>query len=473
MFEFFRQLLRRPPDAGAERSPEPRSESQEADDFSRLDSEIPLKDSPKGAHAFVRREALLNRAERVGGYEFSLSTGLQTRTSLSGEAARHAYDAALLSRLAAHGVTSLLGHRLAFVPISVASLDSPLIDRLPPRNTVLVLDMTESEDWQRLRPRLAELEERGFALGLRHAEDAEATHPLLEEAALILIDVTAFNGLDLRTLSRRLKRPRPNGRPGAWLVAQNVQSQDDYRFCVKAGYDLFQGPFISRREDLHPVAGATNHLAVMRIVDMLLREESFAAVGEQLKNEPTLSYKLLRYINSAAMGLQHPIDNLTEALVLLGRVKLARWTSLLLFDFANPGYAERLLAERALARGRTLELLAGKGRIPDDAPHLFLIGLFSLLDRVLGQPLAELLEKAVLPEVVRRALLGTAPHYADALALVVAGEADSGVPPERLEQALGACGIDDACFAQAAREALAWAGQIEAGVPAGEGEEGG
>jgi EAL and modified HD-GYP domain-containing signal transduction protein len=155
------------------------------------------------------------------------------------------------------------------------------------------------------------------------------------------------------------------------------------------------------------------------------------------------------------VGLQKPVDNLTEALVLLGRDKFYRWTSLLLFDFEKPGYQESLLSERALTRGRTLELLAGKGRIPKLPEQLFLIGLFSLLDQALGRPMRELVEKAALPDRVRDALLGLPGRCTDALTLVSL-EADADTPADRLEQALNACGIDDETYASTVIDALVW-----------------
>ncbi len=465
MFDFFRRLFFRSADGSVPPAVGQGETHRDTDDFTRLNTEVPLKSAREAGHAFVRREAVLNRGEKVAGYEFSLLTSLQSRTSLGGDKAKRAYDAALLARLSLHGVTSLLGNRLAFITLSAGSLDNPLIDRLPPRNTVLILDLAEEETSREVfHSRVADLKQRGFMLGLNHMEAADNSSPLLAEADLVQIDVTAFNGLDLRELSRHLKRRHNGGRPALQLVARNVQSHDDYQFCHKSGFDLFQGAFISSRESLHPVGGGVNHMTVLRIVDMLLREHSFSAIAEQLKNEPTLSYKLLRYINSAAMGLQQPVNNLTEALVLIGRVKFARWTSLLLFDFVNPTYREISLAERALTRGRTLELLAGQGDIPNDPAHLFLIGLFSLLDKVLGQPLPELLEKAAMPDVVRGALLGSASHYANALALVSLGETDSGATPEQLNSALTLCGIDDTCYMQMAIEALVWADQLQAGV---------
>ncbi|MCF8176319.1 MAG: HDOD domain-containing protein [Burkholderiaceae bacterium] len=292
---------------------------------------------------------------------------------------------------------------------------------------------------------------------IRDASDTQ--WPLIDDLEFFQIDVTSFDGIDLRALSGELRKKQPAEAAPRRLLARDVQSHDEFQFCVKCGFDLFQGPFISSRESLRPTSGGINRMAILPILNGVRNDQSFAKIAEQLKNEPNLSYKLLRYLNSAAMGLQQPIDNLTQALVLIGREKFYRWMSLLLFDFANPSYRERSLAESALARGRTLELLAGKGQIPNVPDHLFLIGLFSLLDVALGRPLPELLEEARLPDAVRDALLGVAGAFADALVLAVLGGADTTTSPEQMSAALERCGIADTDYTPAAAAALVWANQ--------------
>jgi EAL and modified HD-GYP domain-containing signal transduction protein len=432
--------------------------SANADDLALLDSEVPLQSADDKQHSFVRREAILDRTEKIVAYEFSLLTTLQARLHQRSGIAKRAYDGALLTRLALHGVTSLLGNRLAFVSLSAESLDNALIDRLPPQNTVLILEITQPvTDWEGIAARLAELKHKGLCAGLRIHDIADTTCPLIGGLDFIQIDVPTFNGIDLQSLTSDLRKKHAVGTLPPRLVAHDVQSHDDFQFCDKCGFDLFQGPFITGGERLHPTSGGVNRMAVLPILNMVRSDQSFALIAGQLKNEPTLTYKLLRYLNSPAMGLQQPIDSLTEALVLIGREKFYRWMSLLLFDFANPSYRERSLAERALVRGHTLELLAGKGRIPNAKDHLFLIGLFSLLDVTLGRPLPELLEQATLPDAVRDALLGKAGAYADALALAVLGEADATTLPEQMAQALERCGIGDGQLTSAAAEALVWA----------------
>jgi EAL and modified HD-GYP domain-containing signal transduction protein len=466
LFGFLRGLIGRPKEPPtAVRKVQARQQAL-PEDFAQPDSQEPRKNADGTSRSFVRRDAILDRKEQVAGYEFSLVTRLKTRTTRRGGIAARAYDVALLTRLELHRAASLLGARLALICLSIETLDNEAIDRLPQDNTVLIFELdAPNGSWDLLAAGLARLKEKGFRVGIRVADAADADCPLIAAVDFVLIDVTAFNGLDLRTLTRKLKAARTDGGASLRLVAGDVQSDDDYQLCYKCGFDLFQGPFVANNDSLRPTHNTINRVAALSILNMLRTDQSFAAIADQLKNEPTLSYKLLRYLNSAAVGLQKQVDNLTEALVLLGRDKFYRWTSLLLFDFEKPGYQEHLLSERALARGRTLELLAGKGKVPRLPEQLFLIGLFSLLDRALGRPLPELVEKAALPDSVRDALLGHPGPCTDALALVSL-EADPDTYADRLEQALQACGIDDETYTPIAVEALAWTSQVLGGKAA-------
>jgi c-di-GMP phosphodiesterase len=457
---FLRRLIGRPEEPAAAPANVQVRRNAPADDFARTDAQVPRRNADGTSRSFVRRDAILDRKEQVAGYEFSLVTRLKTRTTRRGGVAARAYDVALLTRLELHRAASLLGARVALICLSIESLDNEAIDRLPQDNTVLIFETNaDNNNWQMLAADLARLKAKGFRVGIRIADAADAECPLIAVIDFVLIDVTAFNGLDLRTLTRKLKSGRTDGGALLRLVAGDVQSDDDYQLCYKCGFDLFQGPFVANNDNLQPTRNTINRVAALSILNMLRTDQSFAAIADELKNEPTLSYKLLRYLNSAAVGLQKQVDSLTEALVLLGRDKFYRWTSLLLFDFEKPGYQEHLLSERALTRGRTLELLAGKGMVPRQPEQLFLIGLFSLLDRALGRPLAELVEKAALPDSVRDALLGHPGPFTDALALVSL-EADPGTYAERLEQALQACGIDDETYTPIAVEAIVWTAQV-------------
>lgn len=409
------------------------------------------------ANAFVRREALLDRKERIAGYEFSLRVADDASEFRRGGGARRSYDLALITRL--QGDTdSLLGQRLAFLRLAPESLHLPALMNLPVANTVLIIDgPPPGGDWVGTGERVAELKERGFSFGmhLRSAEDARS--PLLPSLDYLQVAIAGFDGFALQDLIRHLPKPIDQA---PRLIASHVESHDDFLFCVKCSFDLFQGPFVTKHDSWRPTRGGINRSVAMPILSMVRGDAEFGAIAEQLKREPTLTYKLLRYLNSPAVGLQRKIDNLTHALVVIGRDKFYRWMSLLLFHFEKAGYRERMLTEQALVRGRTLELLAGKGRIPACPEQLFLIGLFSLLDIALAQPLPDLLKQAVVPDAVREALLSNTGVLAEALHLAILGEADSKAAPMQFEAALARCGLSDAEFSPVAAQALVWANEI-------------
>ena len=374
--------------------------------------------------------------------------------------AKRAYDAALLTQLTVHKVSSVLGKRLAFVNLALASTQGDLFAALANKNTVLVFDLLPGHaNDEELTTRMAALRRSGFCCGLRIQEASAAASPLIASADVLQIDITAFNGLDLRELVRSVRAQDRAGQASVRLMACAIPSHDDYLFCSKCGFDWFQGPFISQRQALEPRSGGINRMLVLPLLNMVRSDQHFAHIADQLKNEPQLTYRLLRYLNSPALGLQKPISNLTEALVLIGRDTFFRWMSLLLFDLSNPDYREHLLAERALARARTLERLAGLGRVPSHPDPLFLLGLFSLLHLVLGLEQTELLDKVALPQPVRDALRGVPGPYTDALALVVLGDADANTEADEIAQALECCHVDVDTYVAIAHEAADWAHQ--------------
>lgn len=416
---------------------------------------------PSDASTHLRYEAVIDRMEQIAGYEFSLREEMDSRLQRRGGMAKRAYDNILVSRLAGTSASSLLGRRLGFLSLGIDSLDHPALDRLPAGNTVLIIDVPEGDAGRRLPAlRLAEFRTRGYKLGLAVHAISDVDPMLLDLCDYLAVDAMEFDALDLQSLIRTHKRAREDKRPAPQFFACNLRSDDDFQFCFRAGFDLFHGVFISNAESLPPAAGGINRMTVLPILSMVRNDQSFTLIARQIRNDPVLTFKLLRYLTSAAIGLRSPIEGVVQGLVLLGREQFYRWLSLLLFDFSKPGYRQRAMAERALVRGRTLELLSGRGCIPRAADHLFLVGLFSLLDLSMDRPLAELVAEAALPTTVRAALLGNPGPLRDALELVALGDDVMNSPPDKLAVALARCGIDDDAFSRAAGEALIWADQV-------------
>lgn len=449
MLSFLRKLF------GGKPSPVPEDEA-----FARLNELAPLRSKElegSSERSFVCREAVLNRAERIAGYEFLLHQGLQDRLSGRAPSVRRAYDDALIRNLVSVQVGTLLGFRLAFVGISSQSFDNPQLSMLPSENTVLMIDARDEGivDLERLRRRVEAARGQGFRIGY-HQRPGVPDKEIIPLCDFVRISTPTFNGLEIADWVRHIRRldtPAPLS-----LIAADIESADDLHVCFQAGFDFFHGPFVSCRDNWHPPRGTIDRSHIMHVLSRLQHGDENAVLAESIRQDAVITYKLLRYINSPANGLNKEIATIDQALLLLGRERFYRWLSLLLFDVQKIGYIERMLTEQALVRASFMERqgirLPHKHLVPD---QLFLTGLFSLLDKLLNRPMLEILSGVAMPQAVCDALLDGKGPLAPFLNLSIACE---GGQPEEISACVENCRVDMASVNQDLLEALIWAAEI-------------
>jgi c-di-GMP phosphodiesterase len=163
---------------------------------------------------------------------------------------------------------------------------------------------------------------------------------------------------------------------------------------------------------------------ILELINRVDREEPVERLEAVLKNDPTLAFRLLRYINSPGFGLSVEIGSFGHALMMLGYQRLKRWLALLLAS-ASKDANMRPVMFAAVRRGLIMEELVKSSGDAEMRGELFICGVFSLLDRLLGQPFADLLNAVPMPERVRQALLGEAGPFLPYLELVQAIEQES------------------------------------------------
>lgn len=465
MFDLLRSLL------GAGKTPEVPTPTPPATDFARLNELAPLKAAPTAAAAqvgkageprpassFVCREAVLNRGERIAGYEFSLHRRLHPRFKDQRPLIRKVYDDALVRDLAGLALGHLLGHRLAFIDLAPASLDNPQLASLPADNAVLLIDPPTDfqPDVGELAPKLAAARAHGFRLGWRLRPQASVPGELLAACDFIQILTPDFDGLQLAELVRRLHaQPRPADSAPLQILASDIGTYDEFNVCFRAGFDFFQGPFITSRENWHPPKSEIDRSRVLALLNQVRRGAENSDLAAGTRQDPVLTFKLLRYINSPAIGLQKEISAIDQGLVVLGREKFYRWLSLLLFDVRRAGFTERALIEQALVRARLLERLGEAAGA--NADHCFLTGLFSLLDAILGQSLEQVVEQVAVPDSVKQALLTRQGPLAPLLNLAIASESGDA---EEIAAWAAACGLDAALVNRHLLGSLVWAQEV-------------
>ena len=444
-------------------------ESSPAEAFQQLNTVAPLRAEQsileagiKKTPSFICREAILDRKQKVVAYEFSLGRELQARMLEKSALIRRVYDESMLRNLAPLGVTKLLGDRLAFIRMSPTSLRNPLLKPLVNSNTVVMINPGNlaSIDMSEVRHNIAYLDEIGIKHGWSIDKPYTELVEFLHKADFVEIDTTAFDGLTLKTMSYDLHAANTK----QLLIASELQSFDDFNLCFQSAYNFFSGPFVTSRENWKPAKSEINRITVFEALNLIRSGAEFEAITNCMRKDPILTFKLLRYINSPGIGLQNKINEIQQALLVLGRDRFYRWLSLLLFDFKQPGYQENVLKEQALIRARFMEMLAGQGNLPTASDHLFITGLFSLLDVMIGQTLVDVLKQVSLPEVVTAALHGETGAMRNALLLTIAVEKGN---DEEMAAAAAECGIDDAKVAELMLDAINWSQQVFA---AGESE---
>lgn len=294
------------------------------------------------------------------------------------------------------GLEDLLGNRPAFINCSRNFLitEDPL--HLPVGKAVLEVSERLSPDPEVLRG-IRNLMSRGYQIALDNVCLEPENRALLEVTHYIKFDVLGSHRARILEDAKELRQP------GIQLIAEKVESQEDFDLCKDLGFDLFQGYFLCKPRVIRREHAPANELAVLKLMAELNNPEADARDVERIvTTDVTLSYRLLRYVNSAFFGLRKKIDSIQRAIVLLGFRNIRTWATVLAMSGIEGKPSE--LMRIALLRARFCELLAAQTETPlQDAA--FTVGLFSVLDALLDLPMREALDPLPLAPSIEAALI--------------------------------------------------------------------
>jgi EAL and modified HD-GYP domain-containing signal transduction protein len=422
--------------------------------------------------AFICREALLGRDQKIVGYEFSHPLSLQSNIMKKRARVRQFYDEVLLRHLAELHLESFLGERLVLLGIASISLAHPMLSNLPKVNVALALHLEmdktlpQGEALERMKADMEALRAQGMRIGLKwqtqwtmmDMTEADSFWQQIKSCLdFLLLDWPEFTADTAMDAANRLIA-HARQVPSLRLMACGLATPDDFRQCYRLGFDLFQGAFINSREPTGKVTkDAANRLRILQLMNGLRKDEETHWLTQELQQDPVLSYRLLRYVNTPAFGMPRQIANIGQAVTILGRNSLYRWLSSLLFTVNDPGYYEWALAEQALARAALMERLRRPEDIDTTPDALFLTGLFSLLDKLMDEPLESLAQKILIPPAVSAALTRHEGLLARYLELA---EACERMDPQDIAQRAARLGLSDRTVNLATFDALAWAHEM-------------
>ena len=308
----------------------------------------------------------------------------------------------------------LLGDKCAFINVSEEMLLGNLIELLPPKRTVLEL-LHSVHPSDRVMQRCRELQVRGYRIALDNPVVTPDAEPLLQLADYIKIDVLALSGEELLHVHVLYAGY------DASLIAVKVETSEQFEACRKMGFEYFQGFYFAKPETIRAKVVNPSFASVIDLINMISHDADNREIEAGFKRDSTLSFKLLRYINSVGFGLSCEIRSIGHALSILGRKQLYRWLTLLMVT-AGENSTSPALMKTSVIRGRLVELL-GQGYFDRQGlENLFIVGVFSMLDVILELPMENVLEKVQLPEAIAEALLTRGGIYGPFLQLAEACE---------------------------------------------------
>lgn len=365
---------------------------------------------------FIVREPLLDPKQNVIGFQLSwqhpeLSTELST-DDLS------ALMAFVAEQLVDEDAGFLLGDSVLFLDAVPELLVADGLKLLPPKNTVLVLskrDFTNAATLDAIKG----LRQLGYGICMKGADLSTLERSFFSQISHIEVRLDAGNFASQAKVYAALKQSSVR------MVSRNVASWQDFDACAALGLDSFVGK-LHLMPRPNPAQKGLNsaQTTILQLMEMIRKNADIQQLETVVKRDAALAYKLLRYINSAGFGLRTEVQSLKHAVTILGYSPLYRWLSLLLATASTSGNSPVLL-ETAIVRGRFAELLGQPFMSKTEAENLFVAGMFSLLDRLLGLPMAEVLSSIQLPEAVTEALVSRSGIYGPYLALAEACELNS------------------------------------------------
>jgi c-di-GMP-related signal transduction protein len=407
------------------------------------------KPEPKAGTQFVARQPILTVDEKVFGYELLFRDGVEDffRHSDADEASRSTLNTAMLL-----GLDVLCDGRRAFVNCTREMLLKDYITLLPSEQAVAeILETVPADDLVVAACR--RLKEAGYTIALDDFAVNDPREALTDLADIIKVDVRATSAADAAAMVKRY---------GPWrcrMLAEKVETREEFLATKKAGFLYFQGYFFRRPEILtaHEIpANRINYLRMLKAVSQ--RELDVREIENLVKSEAALCYRLLRYLNSAAFGFATEIHSVRHALAILGEREVRRWIRLVATLGAGQGKSSELVLS-AMVRARFCELLSPK--IPHGDSDLFLMGLLSMMDVILEIPMSQVLDNIPIDQETKAVLLGGASRLRLFYQLMLAQESGEWKTAADLTTQLH---LTESDVAEAHWQAMQWAREVSSGT---------
>lgn len=360
------------------------------------------------------------------------------------------------------GIHNVLGHQRGFINADPDLILSDIISLLPSKHIVL-----EVKEFASITPeflqRCKELKQKGYQFALDNIVAINIqVELLLPLVSVVKVDVLALTKDQLTQLVNQLN---------LWpvlLLALKVENQEQETHCRQLGFQMFQGYYFAKPEVMSAKRADTGRVSLLKLLALVMRDSDqdsdINEIEKEFKNQPSLSYNLLRMVNSSNEGLPLIVNSIKQAVQLMGRKQLQKWIQLLLYTSSQSPDTDSIsdeITQTAVTRGKLMELIATAER-PHDKNHqerAYMVGILSLLDELLGIGMQQVVNKLGISDDTSQALLTRHGRLGQALKLIEAKEKGEITSIHSLLSELGFLSLDD--FSDIEIQAIEWVNRSE------------
>jgi len=384
--------------------------------------------------AIVVRTEIVDERNQLCGYRFSAQP-----------------EANLVETLVAAGVPEFAQQRMALVPINLALAAQNGYQPLAAAHAVCVIDRRHAgAPVSEIAGHMAALRASGCQVGLRGVTLDEQDAPLLAQCDIAVMHLGDLPLAEFQSLTRQLRMRYPQLK----LLVDGVDAWDEQRMCLSWGCHYFMGQFLTTADKVDPDARIDqSRMTSIELLNLLRTDAELPALIDVAKRDPGMTYQVLQWANAPGSGQATKVTSLQQAFLVLGRNQLYRGLTVSMFRLGGGDKArDESLLEMALTRARFLETCSRMPQARRD--ELFLVGLLSLFDVLLGVPMARLVDEIHLSDDIRAVLLSRDGTYGPYLKMVLLLERDKVAPALEIAATLD---IDLDNLAAVGQAAFKWA----------------
>jgi EAL and modified HD-GYP domain-containing signal transduction protein len=409
---------------------------------------------------FTAHQPILDSEINIYGYEFF------SRSSMKDEKSNTVHTATtdtktLFSLFSNFDLEHLLNSKKVFLNCILELSDtSDYFDLLSPKNVYLEVSLPSNPDdlsiIDSIAEKMVELKERGFHLACSEVvfeSKYEKWFNLIDCIKFSNTDISKFSQEDLRALLTQVKKGKEKNKI---LIAEKVETRQQFDLLKKVKFDYFQGFFFSKPINMAVKITNPGMTTMLKLINLVIAEAEFKDIEDILKTDAAISFKLLRYLNSYGVGGGQKVETFNRALMILGYKKLLKWLTIL-FTSVEKKQGSDIISKTALMRAKFMENIALEID-KRDADSYFMVGMFSMLDALLDVRLDIALNSINISDEIKNSVLKQEGKYAELLHIAKMLEKNEWI---EILASLFKLGIDTDMMNEKYMEAIKWVEELK------------